>query len=407
MTTTRIDDAPVTPIDSAAWPPDPPVAIAPRRGDRCEPSRRADAPAEAEHAGVPRCGTCGQPLGCWATDRLTGLLDRWGWDDKAPAAFRRARRHWQDVVLMLVDLDRFKAINDELGHPAGDSVLQAVAGVLLRNTRRGDVVSRYGGDEFLVLLPNASVTEAIGVADRILGGIHALAIEVTANSGTTIRLDGLSASVGVAPYAAERDETLAELVRDTDAALQRAKAGGRGRMYVHDPSEARVDAGLDRVGTWTAPSARRRTSVDRSDELRRLVDLRHLMNGDWIPDVLHVLADGPKHHGDLLAAIRSSEVIDEWSGRDRNIQTSILNRTLRRLVDNGFVDRHEEPGVWPRSVRYALTPAAREWLSDVLPAVSAWCERHSDLISRAQRLRNGNRQLKVVEDRTRSPRAER
>jgi diguanylate cyclase (GGDEF)-like protein len=401
MTITRIGDAPVTATDSAAWPPGPTGAIAPRHGDRCEHGRRVDAPADADDAGVPRCGTCGQPLGCWTTDRLTGLLDRWGWDDTAPAAFRRARRHRQDVVLMLVDLDRFKAINDDLGHPAGDSVLQEVAGVLLRNTRRGDVVSRYGGDEFLVLLPNASATEAIGVADRILRGIQALAIEVTANSGTTIRLDGLSASVGVAPYAAERVETLAELVRHTDAALQCAKTSGRGRMYVHDPSEPRVDAGFDRAGTWTASSSRYRTTVDRSEELRRLMDLRQLMNGDWIPDVLHVLADGPKHHGDLLAAIRSSEVIDEWSGRDRNIQTSILNRTLRRLVDNGFVHRHEEPGVWPRSVRYALTPAAQEWLSDVLPAVSAWCDRHSELISRAQRLRIGNRQLKVVEGQTR------
>jgi DNA-binding HxlR family transcriptional regulator len=123
------------------------------------------------------------------------------------------------------------------------------------------------------------------------------------------------------------------------------------------------------------------------------------MNSDWMPDVLRVLAEGPRHHGDLLAAIRSSEVIDEWSGRDRNIQASILNRTLRRLTDNGFVHRYEEPGVWPRSVRYELSQAAQEWLSEIMPAVSRWCDRHSELISRAQQCRKGNLYLKAADGR--------
>ncbi|WP_235922139.1 diguanylate cyclase [Lentzea tibetensis] len=351
-----------------------------------------------EHTGVdevdlPRCGSCAQPVGSWDTDRLTGLLDRWGWDDKAPAVFRRAQRRWEDLALLLIDLDWFKKINDELGHPAGDSVLKEIADVLLRSTRREDLVGRHGGDEFLVLLPHTSLAEAVGIAERALDGIQAIQIGVRTNTGTDVVLRGLTASIGLAAYAPNRNHTLMDLIRDTDAALQRAKATGRGRIHVHDPS------GSEQV---QAPPARavptpRWSTVEKKEDLRTLLNLRHLVNSDWMPDVLQALTDGPKHYGDLLAAIRSTELINGWSGRNRNVQKSVLNRTLRRLEDNGFVLRHEEPGVWPRAVRYELGPAAQEWLSDVLPAVSRWCHRHDALITRAQRLRRHNRHLGSIE----------
>lgn len=403
MTITRIEHPLTTSTDSATLSLEPFNATRTGHGDRCGHGRRIGA-AEATDADLSRCGACGQPLGCWETDRLTGLLNRWGWDDEAPAAFRRVRRRWKDIALMLIDVDWFKAINDELGHPAGDSVLKEVAYVLSSSTRRHDVVSRYGGDEFLILLPDTAIGEAIGIADRILRGIRR--IDVKSSSGTTVILKGLTASIGVAAYAPERNETLADLLEDTDAALRRAKADGRGRVCVYDPSTVRTHVEADRAFT-SHPStclsrvpipAGDRTALERPEDLRDLLNLRHLMNSDWMPDVLHALADGPRHHGDLLAAIRSSEVIDEWSGRDRNIQSSILNRTLRRLVDYGFVYRYEEPGVWPRSVRYELSEAAREWLSEVLPAVSRWCDRHGELISQAQHRRNGDRCSKPAED---------
>src|ERR1700756_685882 len=83
---------------------------------------------ERDHQEV--CATCGQPLGYWAVDRLTGLLDRWGWDTYAPEALRGAHERRQPLALLLLDLDHFKAINDRYGHVAGDMVLHAVAEVL-------------------------------------------------------------------------------------------------------------------------------------------------------------------------------------------------------------------------------------------------------------------------------------
>ncbi|HEX8870503.1 MAG TPA: GGDEF domain-containing protein, partial [Lentzea sp.] len=119
-----------------------------------------------------RCGACAQPVGAWATDRLTGLLGRWGWDDQAPAMYRRAQRRWEQVALLMIDLDRFKKINDEYGHPAGDVVLTDVSEVLRTHTRSSDLVCRYGGDVFLVLLPRTTAGEATVVAERMLRGIR-------------------------------------------------------------------------------------------------------------------------------------------------------------------------------------------------------------------------------------------
>lgn len=215
---------------------------------------------------MPRCAACAQPLGAWATDRLTGLLDRWGWDDKAPAVFRRAQRRWEDVALLLVDLDRFKKINDELGHPVGDRVLKAVAEVLLGCARRDDLVARCGGDEFLVMMPHTSVDDAIAVAERILDAIQALLVDVTANSGTRLTLSGLTASIGVAVHVPERTETLPDLVRDTDAALQLAKARGRGRIHVYDSTVVS------------------RSTVEPQGSV--------LVDGEWVPESLALLMEG-------------------------------------------------------------------------------------------------------------------
>ncbi len=246
--------------------------------------------------------------------------------------YRRAQRRWEQVALLMVDLDRFKKINDEYGHPAGDVVLGDVADVLMTYTRSSDLVCRYGGDEFLVLLPRTTAGEASIVAERVLRGIRALQTEVTTNDGYGMTLYGQTASIGVAAHVPERDATLIDLVRDTDAALQRAKRSGRACVQVHDPS---------------AFAAERRADASALHHLRALQDL---MSGDLLPHVLVALSDGAK-------------TLDEL-GPD-------VHRTLERLQDNGFVLR--------RAGRYELTAAAREWITDVLPAVAAWTSRHHHL----------------------------
>lgn len=284
-----------------------------------------------------RCGSCAQPVGAWATDRLTGLLGRWGWDDQAPAAYRRAQRRWEQVALLMIDLDRFKKINDEYGHPAGDVVLSDVADVLKTHTRSSDLVCRYGGDEFLVLLPRTTGGEAAVVAERMLRGIRALQTEITTNDGYGLTLHGQTASIGVASHVPSGEDTLIDLVRDTDGALQRAKRNGRARVQVHDPSAFAAERKAD------------------ASALHHLIALQDLMSSDQLPHVMVALSDGPKGAEELICALGPRVIM-----------------TLERLQDNGFVLR--------RAGRYELTAAAREWITDVLPAVAAWTTRHHGLV---------------------------
>ncbi|ALG07334.1 GGDEF domain-containing protein [Kibdelosporangium phytohabitans] len=192
-----------------------------------------------EHVAVPeRCGTCGQPIGYWAIDRLTGLLDRWGWDTYAPRTLRDAHEQRQPLALLLLDLDHFKDINDRYGHVAGDMVLHAVAEVLREACRENDVLGRYGGhggDEFLVLLPMTNRDRALSVASRVLDGVRALRISVPdVDRGVRTTLTGLSVSIGVALYVPARgmEPVLTDLVLEADAALLVAKREGRDTVRI-------------------------------------------------------------------------------------------------------------------------------------------------------------------------------
>ncbi|EWM15262.1 helix-turn-helix domain-containing protein [Kutzneria sp. 744] len=116
--------------------------------------------------------------------------------------------------------------------------------------------------------------------------------------------------------------------------------------------------------------------------LERMLSANHLLNGDWIPDVLLALSSGPLRYTELLDAIRSSPVVDARTQRGRHVQPRILLNTLRRMEDDGLVLRHEKSIGLDRSVQYELTPAAHELLSALTSTVT-WCERHQTLIARA------------------------
>jgi diguanylate cyclase (GGDEF)-like protein len=188
-----------------------------------------------------RCGTCGQPIGYWAVDRLTGLLDRWGWDEYAPQALRHAHERRQSIALLLLDLDHFKDINDRYGHVAGDMVLHAVAKVLRSCCRENDILGRYGGhggDEFLVLLPMTNRDRALAVAQRVLDAVKHLQVSVPdLDRGTRQTLTGLSVSIGVALHVPARgtEPTLTDLVLEADAALLTAKREGRSIIRMRRP----------------------------------------------------------------------------------------------------------------------------------------------------------------------------
>jgi diguanylate cyclase (GGDEF)-like protein/PAS domain S-box-containing protein len=162
------------------------------------------------------------------TDALTGLANRALFTDRLTQALARSARHGTNVGVLLVDLDRFKTVNDGLGHAAGDAFLIEAAGRLTSSVRTGDTVARHGGDEFTVLLEDLDgpgIAEA--AADRILSMLRQ---PVTVN-GTELRL---SASVGVALSNDELDEA-EELMRAADLAMYQAKNTGRGRRARYQP----------------------------------------------------------------------------------------------------------------------------------------------------------------------------
>ncbi len=160
-------------------------------------------------------------------DHLTGLPNRALFLDRAARAIELGRRRGSGVAVLFVDLDRFKVINDSLGHDAGDRLLRATADRLAEAIRPTDTLARMAGDEFAVLCEElASVEDAIGVASRLIS-----CLEQPVNLGASEVV--ISASVGVAlPRGDEADPDA--LVRDADTAMYMAKEKGRGRVEVFD-----------------------------------------------------------------------------------------------------------------------------------------------------------------------------
>jgi diguanylate cyclase (GGDEF)-like protein len=160
-------------------------------------------------------------------DSLTGLLNRRAMEEAIATQMQRGRRTGESHSLLMLDLDHFKSINDCFGHSVGDLVLQHVAALLQANVRRIDSVARVGGEEFLVLMPGASLDTARRAAERLCEQLAADSLQVQG-----ARVD-LSASIGVAQWTDISEEMSRLLVR-VDAALYEAKEQGRNRVFASD-----------------------------------------------------------------------------------------------------------------------------------------------------------------------------
>jgi diguanylate cyclase (GGDEF)-like protein len=164
------------------------------------------------------------------TDPLTGLGNRRWMKDMFDRELERARRDGEPVCLMMVDIDNFKLFNDHYGHIAGDRVLLAVADALRDRLRATDLIARFGGDEFAVLLPSLDVTQARGAGERLRRRI----VELSPPSLST----AITISIGVCGAAAGDD--VGSLMQRADEAMYAAKTRGRNRIEVHGESDAGV-----------------------------------------------------------------------------------------------------------------------------------------------------------------------
>jgi diguanylate cyclase (GGDEF)-like protein len=163
-------------------------------------------------------------------DGLTGLANRGVLEDQLLREWNSCRRRGIPLTVVIADLDHFKAINDVYGHATGDEVLRQAARTLALSVRRSDLVSRYGGEEFVVVAPDCALAAAITLAQRFCAN---LAEQTIFSNGTDIRV---TASVGIATTVRETTSP-PELLRQADEALYQAKRSGRNAIWVHDPSQ--------------------------------------------------------------------------------------------------------------------------------------------------------------------------
>jgi diguanylate cyclase (GGDEF)-like protein len=168
-------------------------------------------------------------------DPLTGCLNRRAFNEAFEKEFAKARKEGGELSFLMADIDHFKLVNDQYGHSTGDEIIKLLADILKFNTRKVDLVGRYGGEEFCVALPGLSVDEAISVAERIR-------LRIKDDSAKTYP-EGprVTASLGVASIFDHAVET-AELIEQADKALYVAKESGRNRVIRWNPNQEMMTA---------------------------------------------------------------------------------------------------------------------------------------------------------------------
>lgn len=159
-------------------------------------------------------------------DALTGLYNRRYLEEVLDRETRRAGRAGQSMGILMLDLDHFKRFNDTYGHDAGDAVLRETAAFLLKNVRAEDFVCRYGGEEFVVILPTADVEGSTTRAEKLLSKIRELSIMHQGKS-----LGMVTFSIGVAAFPVH-GMSPKELMAAADGALYEAKRGGRDQVAI-------------------------------------------------------------------------------------------------------------------------------------------------------------------------------
>jgi len=173
-------------------------------------------------------------------DSKTGLLNVSTWEAEAEVELSRARRTQSPLAMALVDIDHFKAVNDTYGHLVGDRVLKSVAQALTSQLRDYDRAGRFGGEEFVLLLPQTSEADACGIAERLRS--HVAGLEVPVSDRPNAPTVSLTISIGVTAMEPGETQELTDLLAAADSALYDAKQTGRNRIATR---AAESNMGLD------------------------------------------------------------------------------------------------------------------------------------------------------------------
>lgn len=158
-----------------------------------------------------------------ATDEMTGLYNRRFFSEEVEKSLLHASRHEEPLSLLMLDIDHFKTVNDNYGHPAGDSVIKAISDTLQHETRSGDSVSRIGGEEFAIMLPKTPFKDAFRVAEKLRAKIEQQSIKISDDTEISVTI-----TIGVA--AAKSGDTWTKLLSRADKALYRGKGSGRNKV---------------------------------------------------------------------------------------------------------------------------------------------------------------------------------
>lgn len=159
------------------------------------------------------------------TDRLTGLNNRGYWEECLEHEYRRVLRSEQPSCVIMLDIDHFKKINDTYGHPAGDEAIRALSDLIRKHIRTTDIAGRYGGEEFGIILPDTTDTQAEVLAERLRRAVQLLEIDYCGQNFV------FTASLGIAQASAE-DSDHDHWLRRADQALYQSKIQGRDRTTV-------------------------------------------------------------------------------------------------------------------------------------------------------------------------------
>jgi diguanylate cyclase (GGDEF)-like protein len=162
-----------------------------------------------------------------STDSMTKLYNRRHFTQLANQTINLAQRNNQQITVIMLDIDKFKNINDTYGHQIGDEVIIALANILKENTRKSDIVCRYGGEEFSIILPNASLTNTQKIAENIRQKTEDFILKTTENSKLNFTI-----SLGIAELSLQEENRLKKALQEADNALYKAKKSGRNKVCI-------------------------------------------------------------------------------------------------------------------------------------------------------------------------------